>query len=462
MDIPLSPSVSKPIRPAVFIFLVVILGAVAASFYFMARPIVRPYDLWVSLSPTSTPQLMRPDGIPVAFTADELKRVKQNFIIQQANFIEADLSTLILRSYHGGAVTKEVPILSIGKKGSWWETSAGLYSVETKERRHFSSFGHTYMPYSMQFQGNYFIHGWPYYPDGREVAPGYSGGCIRLSTADAQQIFSLAEVGMPLVVFGEDTAGDALRYQVKPPQINARSYFVEDIGSSFVLLEKDAETVRPMASIAKLMTALVATEHIALDKTVTITPSMLATTSLPRLAAGDRYTVLDLFYPLLEESSNEAARAIAASYYNGAPRFVELMNQRAQSLRLEHMAFVDPSGSADGNVSTAAELASFAQYLYLNKSFLLKVSSGKVGQNFYGATPFANLKNLNVFSAMPEFIGGKIGKTADAGETMLAVFNLPFGDTTRPVAIVILGSESVETDITRILQYLTGFYEPAS
>ncbi|PIP46640.1 MAG: hypothetical protein COX15_00070, partial [Candidatus Colwellbacteria bacterium CG23_combo_of_CG06-09_8_20_14_all_42_19] len=83
--------------------------------------------------------------------------------------------------YEKGVFVNEFAILSKGKEGSWWETPAGLYKVQSKEKEHFSSFGRVYQPWSMAFQGNFFIHGWPYYPGGRAVESTYSGGCIRLA-----------------------------------------------------------------------------------------------------------------------------------------------------------------------------------------------------------------------------------------------------------------------------------------
>src|SRR5882724_9446532 len=116
-------------------------------------------------------------------------RVKDDFISQKESFIEADLTAMQLSVYENGAVVKQVPILTKGRPGSWWETPAGLYQVQNKETNHFSSFGHVYMPWSMDFQGNFFIHGWPYEPDGTPVSSAYSGGCIRLATDDAEKLY---------------------------------------------------------------------------------------------------------------------------------------------------------------------------------------------------------------------------------------------------------------------------------
>ena len=112
----------------------------------------------------------------------------------------ADLREMMIRFYRDGALGAEFPIVSKGKPGSLWETPTGSYHIKTKEEDHYSTIGGVWMPHSMQFFGNFFIHGWPRYADGRPVPEGFSGGCIRLSEEDAKRLFELATVGTPLFV----------------------------------------------------------------------------------------------------------------------------------------------------------------------------------------------------------------------------------------------------------------------
>ena len=93
------------------------------------------------------------------------------------------LNTMSLELRDGTTVIETLPLLSKGKPGSYYETMGGVYTNDYKVPLHFSSIGHVYMPYSVHLFGNYFIHGVPYYPNGKEVSSTYSGGCIRLTTA---------------------------------------------------------------------------------------------------------------------------------------------------------------------------------------------------------------------------------------------------------------------------------------
>jgi lipoprotein-anchoring transpeptidase ErfK/SrfK len=87
---------------------------------------------------------------------DFFNKVRTQFINEKATFVEVDLSQMIARVYKEGVVTVEVPVKTKGKEGSWWETPAGLYKIQTKEKSHYSSMGHVSQPWSMQFQGNFF------------------------------------------------------------------------------------------------------------------------------------------------------------------------------------------------------------------------------------------------------------------------------------------------------------------
>lgn len=81
-----------------------------------------------------------------------------------------------IQVYKGGNLFLEVPIVTKGRPGSWWETPAGLYRISRKEKAHFSGMGHVWMPWSMNFQGNFYIHGRTYYPDGTLTSTAYTGG----------------------------------------------------------------------------------------------------------------------------------------------------------------------------------------------------------------------------------------------------------------------------------------------
>jgi hypothetical protein len=149
---------------------------------------------------------------------------------QEGRALVADLSGMTLTLYDQGVATATYPILSKGRKGTPWETPGGVYQVLSKEKTHFSSLGHVFMPWSMQFYGNFFIHGWPYDADGNDVPRGYSGGCIRLSTPDAEQVYAFAERGTSVIVRAKNDVALSGGYYVStnepPPTLSATSFVV--------------------------------------------------------------------------------------------------------------------------------------------------------------------------------------------------------------------------------------------
>lgn len=396
---------------------------------------------------------------PALENASFFENVKQRFIAEKANFIEADLTAMKLKVYRDGSVAKEVPIVSKGKTGSWWETPAGLYKIEGKEKTHYSSFGHVYMPWSMPFQGNFFIHGWPYYEGGKQVAEGYSGGCIRLSTEDAKSVFELSDVNMPVLVFEQSfrpEGADNARYEVRRPGISAASYLAADLESNFVFMEKNPELKRPAASLSKLMTALVAVEYINVERKATISSSMLVPTEVPRLKSGDSFTVLDLLSLLLMESSNEAARAIVSPI--GRERFQKLMNVKAEAIGMKDSVFTDAAGIDSDNVSTAEDLFMLAKYLYHNRSFVLNMSVGNENRAAYGPSVFKNVKNFNRIPGIDGIVGAK--NDVSGGETnTFAVIQADISGEKRPIVVTVLGSKDSEADVMAITQYIEANFE---
>ena len=440
---------------SVFVAVLFVVGA-GITFAYYREPTYN-YELQAQTLPLSQKSELRYGAEPALSEPDFFASVARRFIAEKVNFISANLDTMKLSLYKEGVLFKEVPILTKGKEGAWWETPAGLYKIESKERNHFSSFGQVYQPWSLAFQGNFFIHGWPHYVDGTPVVSSYSGGCIRLSDEDAEAIFSESRVGMPVLVFEKDFKPDGKTFSARTPSLSATEYLVADSGSNFVFFEKDSRRVVPIASITKLVTALVATEYINLDSKIVIKDSMVIKTSKARLTAGDSVTAYQLLFPLLLESSNEAAEAIAQ--FAGRNRFISLMNEKAVAIGMKNTRFVDPSGREDGNVSTAEDLFALAKYISNNRSFIFNVASGKLTHSAYGSVQFKNLSNFNDFAGVAEFFGGKVGQTTVAGETALYVFKIPLGGEERTVVFIALHSTDRKNDAERMLQYVKSNFE---
>ncbi len=378
----------------------------------------------------------------------------ENAIPSEGKFLVADLTAMRLSLYENGSSTASYPILGKGRPGTPWETPSGFYEIQTKEREHFSSIGDVYMPWSMQFYGNYFIHGWTYYPNGTPVAATFSGGCIKLATSDAKKIYDFATIGTQLFVYDpkrDTTLPSFTAFDAQLPEVAGASYLVADIDTGTVYAEKGANDLRPIASITKLMTALVANEAISLEHSISV-PSGALKNPPSKESVPKTFLVNDLFYPLLMQSSNGVAERIGAHY--GSERFVKLMNRTATSLGMSSTVFADTSGISPGNLSTAEDLFRLTAYLATKKSFVLNIT--KAPKRAIAATDGSThpITNVNAPALEAPFAGGKVGRTTAAQETLAAVVALKVNEVPRRVALIILGSPDEEGDARNLARWV--------
>lgn len=399
--------------------------------------------------------------IPTLLSTSTPKRVIQSLttadvIPLAGKFIVADLSSMTLTLYQDGTSTSTYPIQTKGKTGTPWETPAGFYNIQSKEKSHLSTIGNVYMPYSMQFYGNYFIHGWPHYADGTPVSSNFSGGCIRLNTADAEQVFAFADNGTNMFVYDpSDTVSSAnvVLGEINTPVVSADSYLVADVDSGDVYIEYNAQQILPIASVSKLITALVANETISFDKKITTPEKYMAQKANTHDTKSKQFVVSDLLYPLLMESSNGVAETLAEYY--GTDAFVRWMNATARSLNMRSTHFAEPSGLSPDNVSTSDDLFRLAVYLADKKTFIWGITRTPTKRISAVDGAVYSIANFNKFSERNDFIGGKVGYTDEAGHTMVSIFSFSVGSTTRRVAFIVLQSDDSTADTQTLTRWFT-------
>ena len=203
-----------------------------------------------------------------------------------------------------------------------------------------------------------------------------------------------------------------------PPPVDAEAYVVQNSGTGEVLASSDERERLPMASITKLMTAIVALEHASLDDIATISRRTASIgESTINLVPGERVTLRDLIRAALIQSANDAANAIAAFVGRGSVgRFIELMNARAQQLGLVDTHFVNPDGlDTPGHYSSAADVTKLAR-VAMNKAFI-RETVGLATATAAGR-PLRNWNDL--LSSFPNVIGVKTGHTNGAGWSQVA------------------------------------------
>jgi serine-type D-Ala-D-Ala carboxypeptidase (penicillin-binding protein 5/6) len=199
------------------------------------------------------------------------------------------------------------------------------------------------------------------------------------------------------------------------PSPSARAFLVVNAANGEVLAARNARAKLPIASITKLMTVLVALDHLKPDDTVTVTgqAAEVGESRIP-LRSGQRVLVRDLLAGALIQSANNAAIALAAAAANGdVPRFVSWMNDRATKLGLRDTHFVRPDGlDVPGHVSSArdvAKLAQIAMHRRVVRDLVRQRSAPIEGGSFVVHTW------NDLLGRFPGLIGVKTGHTNDAG-----------------------------------------------
>ncbi len=235
----------------------------------------------------------------------------------------------------------------------------------------------------------------------------------------------------------------------KQPKIKAEAYFVGDLDTGEVILKKNENSKFPIASISKLMTAAVSTESQNREGIIKVSARAIATQGKNGgLSINEKIKTGDLLYPLLLESSNDAAEAIAE--HSGRHTFIEKMNDKAKAIGLVSTSFRDPSGLSEFNVSTALDLFRFSQYLKTNEPNILLMTTKR---------SFGNKKhtwfNGSQFLGMDGYAGGKRGYIDESKQTVVSFFSIPLGISgTRNIGITVLRSPDRLKDVQNIFNYL--------
>ncbi len=201
---------------------------------------------------------------------------------------------------------------------------------------------------------------------------------------------------------------------------SAEAAIVYDTKSGTKLLEKSADTPRPIASIAKLMTALVIMESHKPNEVVTIgeLPELGPEDQKLNLIKGEEITVGELLKAILIYSANDAANALAIYDSGSIEKFAEKMNEKAKLWDMNNSSFYEPSGLSSKNTSTPNDLVKLAGVLSNNDTFkkITSTASAKIA-NQDGKT--YNLTTTNKILGSGGVVGMKTGYTLEAGQCLI-------------------------------------------
>jgi D-alanyl-D-alanine endopeptidase (penicillin-binding protein 7) len=234
---------------------------------------------------------------------------------------------------------------------------------------------------------------------------------------------------------------------------------VIDQNTQEVLAAQNPDAVQPIASLTKLMTALVVAEaKLPLDETLEITRDDidLEKHSYSRLSPGLKFTREELLLLALMSSENRAASALGRNYPGGRPAFIRAMNAKAQALGMTRTHYVDSNGLSSGNVSTAQDLVKLVNAAYkvpLIREFSTEVERtvkpGKRIMHFVSSNRLVRAKNDWRIGLQ------KTGFTNEAGRCLVMQATVKG----RPLVMVLLDSDGKFTrfaDAQRVRSWVEG------
>ncbi|MDZ7750587.1 MAG: serine hydrolase [Gammaproteobacteria bacterium] len=227
------------------------------------------------------------------------------------------------------------------------------------------------------------------------------------------------------------------------PGLKSEVALVIDQTTGADVYAKNTEKIRPIASITKLMTAMVVLDtHLSPDEYIQITDDDKDRLkySRSRLPVGSRLTRDELLHSALVGSENRAAAALARTYPDGPEAFVAAMNRKAAELGMTETTFVDPTGLDPGNLSTARDVARLAMAAYAYPEIKRITTRARFEVASQGAAKTRTFRNTNLLVRKPRPawpIGmSKTGFIKEAGRCLVMQATLR----DRPMVLVFLNS----------------------
>ena len=209
--------------------------------------------------------------------------------------------------------------------------------------------------------------------------------------------------------------------QVQGLSVSSRSACLMDSDSGRVLYEKDRDTPRLIASITKIMTAILAIESNRLDEEVTVGEEVLKMYgSNIYIELNEKMTLRDLIYGLMLRSGNDAAIVISVFVGGSEENFVKMMNEKAIEIGMKNTVFNNPHGLDEEtqNKSSAYDMALLSSYASQNETYMEIAGTKKYTTQSDKKSYLWNNRNKLLFSY--EFCtAGKTGYTPSAGRTLV-------------------------------------------
>lgn len=267
-----------------------------------------------------------------------------------------------------------------------------------------------------------------------------------LSRINNNQVTSLNFL-LPIIDIYQD------QKKVNKPTILAKSVFVYDITKDKILYSKNIDQRLPMASLTKVMTAIIALENSKKDNQYIVRKSSLIGENIMGLSEGEILTLEELLYGLMLPSGNDAAEVLADNFEGGRNGFIKAMNNKVKTLGLKNTNFTNPSGlQGDGDqFSTAYDLFVITRFAISNSPLFNTVVS-----TFQKEIPKTDthkyffLENeTNLISSYPGVKGVKTGFTPEAGLCLITYLDYKG----HRIIGILLGSNNRRQEMKDLLDY---------
>ena len=247
-------------------------------------------------------------------------------------------------------------------------------------------------------------------------------------------------------------------YALDMPDINSEAAIVYDVDEDTVILEKNSEEVRSIASLTKIMTVLTAIENIDdFSETITITREMLYgiyyNASVAGLKVGDTVTYLDLLYAAILPSGADATQVLAYTISGNVDTFVAKMNELALKIGAVNTHYVNTTGlDQDGAYSTISDQLLILTYALKNPTFrMIFTTKNYTLTNGLAVESTVNMYNRVLNLDISKIIGSKTGNTNDAGLCIAALFY----HEDHEMLLITLGAERIDDVPYNLIDALT-------
>ena len=261
------------------------------------------------------------------------------------------------------------------------------------------------------------------------------------------------DIGQMTVAVPLNRGGSGTGFLTLGRRLTASGIIIMDLDSGQTLFDRNADATRPMASLTKLMTAILITEHHSLSEMVTI-PADIEDVSgtVAHLPAGDQLSVGDLLSVLLIDSANDAAVTLARFHSGSLSAFVTEMNARARVLGMKSTVYANPTGLDSPTQHTSPRDLAWLTMTALRMPAIAERMSTRGLQivTMKGKTIYLTHTHA-LLHADTAVKAGKTGTTDAAGECLLSVVNT----NQHHYVVVLLRSRDRYADMRVVLDTLT-------